>query len=277
MRSRRRAAFSNARTSAASSISRGEAVADRAAAPGQEIARLADELGIVGNRDLAGAGRRAALDLIEQAGARAVLVIAVRTGAQQEGALQRVERAMNGAGAGEGAEIIALAGPRAAMLEELRRLMIAGDQDIGKALVVAQQHIVARLHLLDEIGLEQQRLGLGFRRDEHHRGGLRDHARDAGRLPLGPGVAGDALLDAARLADIEHLAVGGEHAIDAGAVRRMAPEGFDDLRAARERTGLGVLLPEVEIDAGEGFVLVVLRPIERGLVGRSAGPWARRS
>ena len=55
------------------------------------------------------------------------------------------------------------------MLDELRRRVVAGDQDIGEALVVAQQHVEARLQLLDEIGFQQQRLGFGLRRDEHHR------------------------------------------------------------------------------------------------------------
>jgi len=105
----------------------GEPVADRPAAARQEIARLRDEPLVVGNRNLAGAGRRAALDLVEQAGARPILVIAVRTGAQQERALQRVEGAVDGAGACERAEIVALAGARAAMLEQLRRVVVAGD------------------------------------------------------------------------------------------------------------------------------------------------------
>jgi hypothetical protein len=39
--------------------------------------------------------------------------------------------------------------------------MVAGDQDIGKRLVVAQLHVEARPQLLDQIGLEQQRLGFG--------------------------------------------------------------------------------------------------------------------
>ncbi len=80
----------------------GQTVADGAAASRQEIARLADEAGVIADRDFAGAGRRASLDLMQQAGARAILVIAVGTGAQQECALQRVERAVHGAGAGEG-------------------------------------------------------------------------------------------------------------------------------------------------------------------------------
>jgi hypothetical protein len=65
------------------------------------------------------------------------------------------------------------------MLEDLRRPMIAGNQDIGERFVVAQLNIEARTKLFDEIGFEQQRFGLGRGRDDldiHRRG---DHARDA--------------------------------------------------------------------------------------------------
>ena len=120
----------------------------------------------------------------------------------------------------------------------LRRRMVGADQDIGEALVVAQRDVVAGLQLLDEIGLEQQRLGVRFGGDEHHRMRLRDHARDAARLALGRHIGGDALLDRARLADIEHLALGPDHAVDAraragrGARTRGSPR-----RRARRVTG----------------------------------------
>ena len=38
---------------------------------------------------------------------------------------------------GEGAEVAALASPGATMLDQLRRRMVAGDQDVGEALVVS--------------------------------------------------------------------------------------------------------------------------------------------
>ena len=212
-----------------------KAALDRAAAAGQEIARFRHQLRIVVERDFAGAGRRAALDLVEQARPGSIGVKTVRAGAQEKRPLQRVQGAKHRAGAGERAEIVAGQAARAAMLDQPRRRMIGADQDIGEALVVAQRDVVAGLQLLDEIGLEQQRLGVRLGGDEHHRVGLRDHARDAARLALGRHIGGDALLDRARLADIEHLALGPDHAIDAGPERRMAPEGADRLGAARER------------------------------------------
>ena len=75
----------------------------------------------------------------------------------------------------------------------------------GKALVVAQHDVVARLVLLDEVVFEQQRLGLGV--------GERDlDARDVPdqRLHLGVDVAGeevvaDAVAQVARLAHVQQL------------------------------------------------------------------------
>ncbi len=118
--------------------------------------------------------------------------------------------------------------------------MIAGEKNIGKRFVVAHQHIEARLHLLDVIGLEQQRLGLGRGRDEDHRGGQCDHPRDAVRMAGRAHIARDALAHAFRLADIENLAVGADHAIDAGTDRRMFPMGLDRGDAARERSGRAI-------------------------------------
>ena len=45
-----------------------------------------------------------------------------------------------------------------------------------------------------------------------------------------PRVVRDALLEVPRLADVEHLALGVDHAVDAGAVRRVLPVLLDDRR-----------------------------------------------
>ena len=121
------------------------------------------------------------------------------------------------------------------MLHELRRLVI-GDEDIGKRLVVTQQHVEARPQALDEVRLQQQRLGFGPRRDEFHRRGLLDHADDPVRLQSDAGIAGDALLEIARLADIEHVACRIEHAVDAGRIRQALDE-IGDHRGALAARG----------------------------------------
>ena len=58
-------------------------------------------------------------------------------------------------------------------------------------------------------------------------------------------IGADAGLQALRLADIEHVALAIEHAIDAGRVRQGPPEMLDDLGAALDRPGIGL---EVELD-----------------------------
>ena len=239
-----------------------EPVAHGAALAGQKRAGLAHEFGIFGLADFAGAGRRAALDLIEQAGPRAIGVKAVRAGAQQKSALQGVQGAIDGPDAREGTEILSLPVARAAMLGDLRRGMIAGEQDIGKRLVVAHQDIETRLHLLDEIRLEQKRFGLGPGRDENHRRGQRDHPCDARGMAGRPHVAGDPFADAFCLADIENFAIGGDHPVDAWSHRSMVPEAADDGGALPDR-GRGALggqiLSGVRIVRRRGGAVAVLR------------------
>ena len=94
--------------------------------------RLADQFGVVGMRNLARAGTRAALDLVEQARARAVLVIGIGAGPQQERALQGVQCPVYGPDARERSEIIAFAAARPAMFRDLRRGVIAREQNVGK-------------------------------------------------------------------------------------------------------------------------------------------------
>ena len=211
------------------------------AAAGEERARLVDELGIALLVDAADAGAAAALDLVEEAWARAGREHAVAARAQEERALQRDERAVHRAGRGEGAEIIAGIAARAAMLGQLREIVVAGEVDVGKRLVVAKQHVVARHQALDEVAFEQQRLDFGMGDDDLERVGLRDHAPQAVRQRGGVGVVGDARLEIARLADIERIALGVEHAIDAGAGRQRAQRRADHACAARQlAAGRGV-------------------------------------
>ena len=149
-----------------------KAALDRAAAAGKEIARFGHQIRIVAERDFPGARRRATLDLVEQAWPGSIGVKTVGAGAQEKRPLQRVQGAKHRAGARKRAEIVAGQATRAAMLDQPRRRMSGADQDIGEALVVAQRDVVAGLELLDEIGLEQQRLGVRRGGDEHHRVGL---------------------------------------------------------------------------------------------------------
>ena len=223
------------------------------AAAGEKLIGLAHQFGIAGEIDLLRAGRRAALDLIKQTRPRARLKKRIRAGAQQEGALQRIDGAVDRAGRCERPVIMSLARARAAMLEDLRRPVIGCDQDIGERLVVAQQHVEARTQPLDQIGFQQQRFGFGFGADEFHRHRRRDHAGDTAVVPGRPRIGGDPLLDVFRLADIEHLALVVDHAVDAGRRRRVLDEARDRGTAGGERAGRQL----VEIEIGQrGFLFV---------------------
>ncbi len=219
----------------------GKLLLDEAAAAGKEVGGLVHQLGIAGKIDLAGAGPRTAPDLIEQAGPGAAFKKTVGAGAHQEGALQRGDGAVDRAGGGERPEIPSRPRLRAAMFQDLRRPVIARDQNIGKRFVVAQLHVEARPQLLDQIGLEQQRLGFGRRRHDLDRRGRRDHAQDACRLRCGdPGVGRKPLADVLGLADIQHVVGRIEHAIDA---RARSGHGAPHARSQRGRTPAGRPVP----------------------------------
>ena len=200
----------------------------------KKITRFIGERRIIVLRNLARARPCATLDLIQETGARAVLVIGIRTRAQQKGALQSVQCAIDCPDTRKGTEIIALARARTAMFRQLWRIVIAGQQNIRKRLVVAHQHIEARLHLLDVIGFQQQRFRLGRSRDKNHRAGERNHPRNAAIMAAASRIRGDALFHALRLADIEHFALSRDHPVDARPRRRIAQIGFDDIRTALE-------------------------------------------
>ncbi len=223
----------------------GEALADAGVAAREEILGLADVRRVVLGRHAADARRAAALDLVQQAGAGARGERAVGARAQQERALQRIERAVHRAGRGERAVIDSAFVARAAVLDDARPALRAlerrarsggGDVDVGERLVVAQQHVVARLQALDEVRFEQQRLDLGVGRDDLERRRFRHHAAQALGQLGDRGVVRDALGEAARLADVERVAASVEHAIDAGPLRQARQLLLDQRGAGRQRS-----------------------------------------
>ena len=196
---------------------------DGAAAAGQERPGLLDQRGIVLGPDPADAGCRAALDLILQAGPGAVLEDAVGARADREGAQQRAERLVDRARRGERAEIVAVLALGAAMPADPReRLLLRGlaDIDVGERLVVAQDDVERRPVPLDHVAFEQQRLDVARRGDHLERPGERHHALQAGAQRGGLGIGRDPLAQRLGLADVEHLALGIEHAVDAGRIRQ---------------------------------------------------------
>ena len=195
-------------------------LANRLALAVEEALGFVDEEPIVVEPDLAGARRRAAFDLIEQAGARAALIDAIGTGSEQERPLQHIDGTTDGARRREGTEVCALAVSCAAMLHHRRCRVVARDQDIRKRLIVAHQHVEARTEALDKVGFEQKRFGFGADGDEFHRCGRQDHARDAICVTGQPDVIRYSGFELAGLADVDDVTVRIEHAINARRLRQ---------------------------------------------------------
>ena len=129
----------------------GHAVLDLVGAAREKRLGLADEFAIAFERNLAGAGGRAALDLMKQARPRPRLVDRIGTGAQQEGPLQGIDRAADGAGRGEGSEILPLSRAGATVLHDCGSVVIATDEDVGKRLVIPKQNIKSWPQALDKV------------------------------------------------------------------------------------------------------------------------------
>jgi hypothetical protein len=191
----------------------------------QEERGVVDVLGIDFGRDLAGAWGCAALDLVQQAGTRAVLEHRVLAGAQLEHALQELDALAHCVGVGKRTEIAMALVLRSAVEAEARKL-VPGDCQVGIGLVVAKKDVVARREALDEIVLEQQRLSFGARRRHLDRRHLPDHHLGARSVAGLVEVGGDALLQVARLADIERFPALAEHAVDARETRQPCDERF---------------------------------------------------
>ena len=153
-------------------------VAELVAAPVQEQAGAAHAFGIVARRHQPHARRAAAADLVLQARPRAVAEHAVLAAAQLEQLVHQVERFAHRADAGVRAEVAARDRARPAVQGDARPGLL-GQQHVRIALVVAQQHVVARLERLDQLVFEQQRFGLGARDRDFHARDLRQHRHDA--------------------------------------------------------------------------------------------------
>ena len=117
--------------------------------------------------------------------------------------------------------------------------MVGGDQDVGKGFVIAQQHVVAGFQLLDEVLFQEQRLGFGARGQEHHRRCLKNHLGNAAGMAGGAGIVGDPRLEVARLADVQHFALGVEHPVNAGRAVKRFQIGLDHLMAGGWGRGRG--------------------------------------
>src|SRR3546814_16807798 len=99
--------------------------------------RISDWSSDVCSSDLA--GRRAALDLVHEAGPRAGRIDGIAAGTQQEGSPQRGDGAVDRAGRGEGAAVVALAVVGAELLGELRNRAVGGLQGVVDRLLARKR------------------------------------------------------------------------------------------------------------------------------------------
>ena len=98
-----------------------------------------------------------------------------------------------------------------------RPLVTQIEAEADKALVVAQQHVEARAEALDELAFEDQRLLLGAHDDDFELVEHRVEEGDKGPVvAVRPEVAAHARAQVDRLADVDDLARGVFHQIDAG-------------------------------------------------------------
>ena len=103
------------------------------------------------------------------------------------------------------------------MFYQLRHGMVIGQQDIGKAFVVAQQNIVARPKFFNQICFQQQRVGFGFGADKLHIPRRLNHTQNTIIVTRRARIGPHARFQIFGLADIEHRALAIQHAIDAWA------------------------------------------------------------
>ena len=222
--SRRPAARSYSVRSAAARHLGPERLHQRLLATFEEQLHLGDVLGVVGLRDGLDARALAALDVIQEARPLerpdAVLDLD-RAGPEREEPADQVHRLVDARGGRVRPEVAAPVVDELARPLDAREVVAVGDLDVRVALVVLEPDVEPRPEALDEVGLEEQRLG-----DRVGQGDLDVHdpvddAPDpvdlAARRLLLP-VAPDAVAQALRLADVQHGPARVLHEVHAGPV-----------------------------------------------------------
>ena len=185
--------------------------------------RALDVLRVGSGGDVSDARRGAAPDLVEKAGPRAVLEDRVFAGAQPKHPLQQLDALAHRARVRKRTEVVVGLVHRPAVKAETREFPAAHHQ-VGIGLVVAEQDVVAGAERFDEIVLEDQSLRLGagdvILRD------LRQHHGDAQAVLRLLEIRRDALLQVARLADVESVPLRAEHAVHARQTRQGGEQGL---------------------------------------------------
>ncbi len=194
------------------------------------LATLEEELDLFDVRAVVGLGDRldaralAPLDVIEETGAlqRPLAVVDVdRAGPEREEPADQVHRLVDARCRGIRPEVAApvvrqLAGPL-----DPREVVGQGHLDVRVALVVLEPDVEARLETLDEVRLEEERLGHAVDLGDLDVGDPVDDAPDEVQLARRRGllpVRADPVAQALGLADVQHVAPGVLHQVHAGAI-----------------------------------------------------------
>ena len=190
-------------------------------APTQHGNRPVDERLVGRLVDQVHARRRAAPDLVVEAGARAFLQLAVAARPQRKQRAQEPQRAAYRLGAGEGAEVERLVALDLAHQRQAREGMATIHAHQEVRLVVLEPQVVGRLLLLDQRVLEKQRLFGGCRGHDGHVDGATHQQPHQMPTVTDTEVATYTAAQVGRLADVEHATVDVEPAIHAGPRRKL--------------------------------------------------------
>ena len=202
---------------------------DRPRLAREELDDAVDDPAVVLLRDVAHAGRRAALDVVVEArDARVPAGLRPLARPELEDAVEHVERLAHLLRVRVRAEVPDAAAVPLAGEHHARVVVLHGDRDVRERLVVAQPDVERWPVPLDEILLEVQRLDLGAG-DDHLDAAdplaqLRGAGADVARLLE---VRAHARAQGLRLADVQHLVTVAVEEVDAG-LRGQPPELLPD-------------------------------------------------
>ena len=186
-------------------------------------------LGIFGLAHQPGYARASAtLELIEQTGTGAVGIDRIFALTHRENFLHQMQTLAYRAARGVWAEVLPLHLAGTAMDTDTW-MLVRGDDDPGVGFVVPQQHVVTGLVLLDEIVLEDQRLGLGVGDGDLDIGDLAHQGAGLDAVDVSPKIGSEPLFQILGLAHVDHGATAVIHAVNAtlmgdGAQKRLTVE-----------------------------------------------------
>ena len=204
-----------------------EALLDVLVLTAQEADGAVDDIPILVDGDVAGAGGVAEADVVFEAGTGNWLGHADVARPVRKQPVEQLEGLAQGLGAGVGAEV-----ERAVLGNDpgggdAGIGLLHGDLEVEELLIVAVGDVEAGAVFLDEVVFEDQRLDFRVRNDDVEVGDAGDQRAGLVGVVAAPKVAADAAAQGAGLADVEHAVVRGAHEVDAGGVRQFGQLAFD--------------------------------------------------